>query len=421
MLKSALRGFLGIRIGIEFAQRASIVSRSAIVISLQQRSRLSSFTKSTVDDARLDGARLDADSTFSTEKLNIQRMKNLVRLAERDFLDVRITKIDNKRAFEILNTCKVFQDSVYQYEKLRPENNPLIKESNDLIKRILKSERVDFNEELLRKLFTLEPKYPTLKAIVEAYYSRGSEIFISSDTAMIPFRRLVWDAEFQDALNYVEITTGSQRYFDHRKSLIRKYVSYFGGTLFGLVGAIHVVVKLFFPELVYAGTGGTIYGIYGVYAMIVSYFVNCGFLAVISFSSKGMENGSLLFKHGTMPWDWYQKVDQMKMCAKVLEADAAIHGVEGFATREVVSRINSMGFDVNEPEQEVMMRQYWYSSGEGFVWVEPDLDPAELEWWNHLDQVGVKKFWDADYQKLETNQSTEEESDEGEELILPDK
>ena len=79
-----------------------------------------------------------------------------------------------------------------------------------------------------------------------------------------------------------------------------------------------------------------------------------------------------------------------------------------------------MGFVVNEPEQEVMMRQYWYSSGEGFTWVEPDLDPAEIQWWNHLKEIGVKKFWDKDYVKLEGSPDVEENSDD-EDLILPDK
>ncbi|VEU20316.1 DEKNAAC101210 [Brettanomyces naardenensis] len=368
-------------------------------------------------------------SSMSADELSEQRLKGLTTLAEKEFFSEKQGNSDSKSevAFDILNTCKVFQDSVYNSDKLDPENNPLIKQSNKLIEKILKNKELKFDDELLGKLFRLQPHYPTLKTIVETYYSRSPDAYIDSDMAMIPFRKLVWDADFQRALDYIELTTGSKRYFEHRRSLVKRYLWYFGGSMAGLVGTIHLIVTVYFPELLHSGTGGTRYGIYGIYAMIVSYFVNCGFLATISFSSKGMENGSLLFKHGSMPWDWYCKVDQMKMCSKVLEADAAIHGMEGFATREIVSRISSMGFDVNEPEQEVMMRQYWYSSGEGFVWVEPDLDPAELEWWDHLDKVGVKKFWDPDYDKLgqgeEEENTVEDEEDEGEEedLILPEK
>ncbi|GMG38303.1 unnamed protein product [[Candida] boidinii] len=52
-----------------------------------------------------------------------------------------------------------------------------------------------------------------------------------------------------------------------------------------------------------------------------------------------------------------------------------------------------MNFMVNEPEQEVMLRQYWMSSGEGFVWVEPDQDPAEIQWEKHLEKIGRRKVW----------------------------
>lgn len=363
---------------------------------------------------------------MSTDELNSRRLNSIEEMANRDFFHSKKDKENSTQtALQIASACKRFQDSIYQYAKLEPGKNPLIVESNRLIEKVLKSKSINFDVELLRKLLTLQPKYLTSKTIIESYYSLDPKAYVPSDIARIPFRKYVWDADFQRALDYIELTTGNQRYLNYRQSLIKKYLGYFGGTMVGLIGVIHVIVKLFFPDLVHSGTGGTKFGIYGVYAMIVSYFMNCGFLATLAFSSRGMENGSLLFKHGSMPWQWYQKVDQMQMCAKVLEADAAIHGAEGFATREVVSRIKAMGFDVNEPEQEVMMRQYWYSSGEGFVWVEPDLDPAELQWWDHLHEVGVKRFWDKDYDKLggtaAVDQDISNDDDDGDDdLLLPE-
>ena len=81
-----------------------------------------------------------------------------------------------------------------------------------------------------------------------------------------------------------------------------------------------------------------------------------------------------------------------------------------------------MGFEVNEPEQEVMLRQYWYSSGEGFMWVEPDIDPAEIEWWKHLDDIGVKKVWDQDLNKIEEADACDDNisDDDVTELLIPD-
>jgi len=366
---------------------------------------------------------IHTEKVKTSDELNSHRLDSLKALAHKEFLDSKALKNKEKaseKAFEIVSTVKTFQDSIYQYSKLHPEKEPLIMESNQLLGELLQSKKITFDEALLTKIFKLEPKYPTLKTVIEAYYSQDAKLYIPVELATIPFRRLLWDASFQDALNYIELTTGSQRYFTHRKTLIKRYIGYFGGSMAGLIGSIHAVVLLFYPQLLHSGTGGTHFGIYGIYAMIVTYFVNCGFLATMAFSSRGMENGSLLFEHGTMPWDWFQKVDEMEMCAKVLEADAAIHGAEGFATRPIVSRINLLGFVVNEPEQEVMMRQYWYSSGEGFTWVEPDLDPAEIQWWNHLKEIGVKKFWDKDYVKIESSSEVGDEGDQ-DDLILPDK
>lgn len=361
-------------------------------------------------------ARSYASKDTSAETLGELRFKNLNKLVREELENGQLAKA---KVLNVIKTCKSFQDSVYAYNKLDPEDNELIKRSNGLITEVLTSKEVTFDRDLLSQLLRLQPEYPTLKSIIEAWYKRDPKAYIESDLAMIPFRRLLWDADFQRALDYIELTTGSQRYFDHRKDLMKTDLGYFGGTMVGLIAVIHVIVKIYYPDIMHSGTGGTKYGIYGIYAMIVSYFVNCGFLAALSFSSKGMENGALMFKHNTMPWDWYQRVDQMSMCAKILAADAAIHGADGFATRDIVSRINEMGFDVNEPEQEIMMRQYWYSSGDGFVWCEPDLDPAEMEWWQHLDERGVKKFWDPDYQKIDDGEKGAEPEDEDEDLVLP--
>ena len=315
--------------------------------------------------------------------------------------------VDDK-VIEVCQAIMSFQSSIYDYSKLAPSENEFITRTNDLLKKVLTSENVNFNDDLLKKLFLLQPQFPTLKAITTSFYRQGSNLHIPSDVAMVPFRKMIWDAQFQHALDFVELTNGHKNYIEFKKGKLMSILRYFGGSIVGLIACLHGFISVFFPELIDAGAGGTTFGIYGIYACIVTYFVNCGFLGALAFSSKGLENGNLIFKHSTMPYDWYMKVDQMKMCSKIVEADAEINGIDGFATRDVVKRVQSMGFDVNEPEQEVMLRQYWYSSGEGFIWVEPDIDPAEVEWWKHLDDIGVKKVWDQDFSKIESAEADED-------------
>ena len=371
------------------------------------------------------------NTKFTADNLFTSRLESLENHINKEFLEIdNIKTLDNNKIIDFYNSIENFQREIYDYNQLSPNDNIFIIKSNELLNELLNDSKTNFNDELLRKLFIKQPLFPTLKTIINAYYSKNSSNHIDSNIAMIPFRKLIWDAQFQHALDYVELTNGNERYIEYKKKSLFNVLKYFGGSLVGLIACIHGSISVFFPELIEAGTGGTSFGIYGIYACIITYFVNCGFLAGLAFSSKGLENGNLMFKQSTMPHDWYLKVDQLKMCSKIVEADSEINGIDGFATRDVVKRVQQMGFEVNEPEQEVMLRQYWYSSGEGFMWVEPDIDPAEIEWWKHLDNIGVKKVWDQDLNKIEQADATEEinenenenESDDNDndaELLLP--
>lgn len=362
------------------------------------------------------------DGSYTADDLYESRLKSLEDFANKTYISIENNALDcDKKVYELYQSIVNYQQSIYDFNKLSPSQNIYIRRSNDLLKKILLDSKTNFDEILLKKLFITQPLFPTLETIIKSYYSKGMLTYIPSSLALIPFRKLIWDAQFQQALDYVELTNGNKRYIEHRKSNLKKILSYFGGSIVGLIACIHAFVCVCYPEIISAGTGGTTYGIYGIYACIVTYIVNCGFLAGLAFSSKGLENGNLMFKQSTMPHDWYLKVDQMKMCSKIVEADSEINGIDGFATRDVVSRVQEMGFEVNEPEQEVMLRQYWYSSGEGFLWVEPDIDPAEVEWWKHLDDIGVKKVWDQDLNKIEEADASEEveDGDNGAELFIP--
>ncbi|KAG0680510.1 hypothetical protein C6P40_002333 [Pichia californica] len=365
----------------------------------------------------------DTATSFTADDLYESRLSSLELFTDKSYLNLETIEGDSdEHVLKLFESIKSYQQSIYDFNKLSPSQNIYIRRSNDLLKKILLDPKTKFDETLLKKLFITQPLFPTLESIIKSYYSKSMNNYIPSKLAFIPFRKLIWDAQFQQALDYVELTNGNKRYIEHRKSNMKRIFTYFGGSIVGLVGFLHAYVSIFHPEIINAGTGGTTYGIYGIYACIVTYIVNCGFLAGLAFSSKGLENGNLMFKQSTMPHEWYLKVDQMKMCSKIVEADSEINGIDGFATRNVVSRVQKMGFEVNEPEQEVMLRQYWYSSGEGFLWVEPDIDPAEVEWWKHLDDIGVKKVWDQDYNKIEEADASEEveDGDNGTELYLPE-
>lgn len=379
--------------------------------------RFQSTQASSENSNNNDGEELEAKSnnsednknkTFTADDLFDSRYESLERHIKKEYLE-NDKIISSEEFLKLYESLETYQRSIYDYNKISPEKNEYIQKSNKLLEKLLTNSKTEFNENLLKKLFIRQPLFYTLQTIIKTYYSKNSNISIPSNISLIPFRKLIWDAQFQHALDFVELTNGNKRYINYKKEKMKSILKYFGGSIVGLIACIHGGITVFYPELIDAGAGGTTFGIYGIYACIVTYIVNCGFLGALAFSSKGLENGNLMFKQSTMPYDWYLKVDQMKMCSKIVEADSEINGIDGFATREVVSRIQKMGFEVNEPEQEIMLRQYWYSSGEGFMWVEPDIDPAEIEWWKHLDDIGIKKVWDQDYSKLEEAVSEDSE------------
>ncbi|KAG7813940.1 hypothetical protein KL921_000214 [Ogataea angusta] len=334
----------------------------------------------------------------STQRQLTQRLSILEKLVHNDitsFAGSNGSKVPPATAFEILRLCKLFQDSVHETKKTNVLEDELIVKSNALMQKVFLAEKVDYSQALLTDFLKLKPHVASIKFALTCYYMKNTNKVLKVETAMIPLRNLLYDAKFQEALDVIELTTGFPRYYEFKSVKWRRMVIKFFAGIGGTIGAMDLSFRFLLPGFFQSNV------VYGLYGAVGTFLANAGFMAMMAFSTKGQENGALRFEKGTLPATWYKKVDQMKMCAMVLECDAEINGREGFASRPVVERIHKMGFVVNEPEQEIMLRQYWVSSGEGFVWCEPDLDPADIEWWQHLEKIGVKKIWDKDYEQLD--------------------
>ncbi|KAM9891935.1 hypothetical protein OXX79_010367, partial [Metschnikowia pulcherrima] len=50
--------------------------------------------------------------------------------------------------------------------------------------------------------------------------------------------------------------------------------------------------------------------------------------------------------------------------------------------------------------EDLKLQAYWMSGGDGFEWVEPDQDPAELLWKTHLDSSNRPQVRNADSKSL---------------------
>ena len=96
----------------------------------------------------------------------------------------------------------------------------------------------------------------------------------------------------------------------------------------------------------------------------------------------------------------------MLFSAKIVEADRQLNG--GESNPEIINELcrtsddmfntqrtlqpgyNREGekirlLEAKDNMEDLKMQAYWMSGGDGFEWVEPDQDPADLIWKQHLD------------------------------------
>lgn len=329
-------------------------------------------------------SKFENNTKTDAERLLDERLNSLERLANKDILESTEDFITDETVLNVIKTASLYQESIFDATKSMNDANIL--KANEIAKSVMKNEKVHLTENLLKSIFLLKPQFRLVSTAINTYYDKNPGKFIEKSVALIPFRHTLIDADYHHALDLIDLTCGHPRYIEGQRKAMWGILYKFCGGVAGLIGAIDIFIRISYPHLAERG-------MLGIYAMIVTYFFNAAVLGSISFAGKGTENGPLRFKNNTLQNYWFQHVDQIRMASNVLEGDAAVNGLEGFATKPIVDRITAMNFMVNEPEQEVMLRQYWMSSGEGFVWVEPDQDPAEIQWEKHLENIGRRKVW----------------------------
>ncbi|AOA63085.1 Hypothetical protein PP7435_CHR2-0975 [Komagataella phaffii CBS 7435] len=302
--------------------------------------------------------------TYSARKSSVSSLNQVVKkeILERE-------NVSEEHVLNMLRTCSIMKGKISQGEQI-----------DSLIEKIFDAPNVKITPNILRKFWLTKPSFANIECSIQSYYDKNKDLSINREDAMIPFRQFLWDGEVDKALKIVDLTTAHSRYISTQKSKMRSYLIRYAGSCFGLIGAIEVLTRIFFADV---GSLGK------VYAMVLAYIGNTSFLASLAFTGKNIsqDTGPLRWRPGTLQNYWYQHNDELMMCSKVLEVDAEIHGSEGFATKEIIQNFFDRKMIPNEPEQEIMMQQYWLGGGDGFEWVEPDQDPLDFLWKQHLEKL----------------------------------
>lgn len=317
-----------------------------------------------------------------------------------------VSKASTDEVVDAIKACQDLQNSIHDYDKFWQD--PTNKKIANKIEEILLHKEIPFTKELLTRLFLLKLPLATNLAIIDAFYKRNPTAYIDRSIALIPFRHCLFNGDLQSALKLIDSTTGHHNYISARNDELKSgafklLATAVSMTLFSKVG-IHQLIEHGILTDSWRHLGS-------INSMVLTYLLNLSFfVTIVRFGRTLMSSGGdfLTWQKGTFYSHWFRHADEMLMCSKLMETDFKLNNnIENSAelveelcrTDENVSGGGSVlkpgitrdGHKVRLLEQkdnleDIKLQAYWMSGGDGFEWVEPDQDPAEIIWRNHLDK-----------------------------------
>lgn len=311
--------------------------------------------------------------------------------------------VARESVLDALAACKKELGKIQSYDKFG--RDPARDTTQKGIEALLASERVQFDESLLKSIFLMKFPSKTVISIIHSYYQRNPKATIDLSLALIPLRESLFNAELKEALEITDITTGHANYVEKKNTLMRQGFYRLGATALGVAA----FTKFGSQFAVEAGLLlDTWVQLAGLNAVILTYIFNSSFLVALVKLTRQLSTAGgdfLVWQKGTFYTNWYRYSDLMSMCAKIVEADIKLNGgVDSSAwLMEELTRsepVMGNGFtlspgtnkegkkvrllEARENLEDLKMQAYWITGGDGFEWVEPDQDPAELIWRNQL-------------------------------------
>lgn len=211
-----------------------------------------------------------------------------------------------------------------------------------------------------------------LKAYTSIYEANGRR-FVPLDVGMIPFRRAVYSAQLDEAFDILDLTGAAPGYLKYVKRLWWKYGQRWLLGTTGTLGAVHVLLK--------SGLVGIWPSTFGVLAMVSAYIGNMTILSGLAFAGRVSGSGEVLkWLPGTPTTYWYTHAQEMKMASLIAAVDRALPENQDECSFRIRKLLEQRKMVTIEFDQETLMKEYWARGGEGFEWVEPDQDPAEILW-----------------------------------------
>lgn len=261
--------------------------------------------------------------------------------------------------------------------------------------------RVD-NTQLLAFLTSNPPPSPAAAAKALTNYTKMNRKAVPLDLSMIPFRRAAYNCDFEAALTLMDVVSGHE---SRVAQLVNRRLMRFaliwlaasGGVLYGV------------DYLLKSGIIGMWDNPGPIVLMVATYLTAVSAYGIMAFSSIKAGSGIYLqWAQGTSFLYRMQYARRLKMADLLVASNRMMPENDGECAPRLLSELQQRNLVPIQTEEEGMLKEYWARGGEGFEWVEPDQDPAEITWRTKLEHDRQSRIGSPYVHKGATNKNWEE-------------
>ncbi|RLV95971.1 putative GPI-anchored protein 33 [Spathaspora sp. JA1] len=312
---------------------------------------------------------------------------------------------------DILGALKTFKSLMQDYpiQDQLDSKSKLTKDCIQIIDEIF-SKDVQFSSDLLKEILILNlPSELNLK-LINHYYRLNPEnsTVIDKETALIALRNALFNGDFLRAIKISDVTVGHPNYIQRNHNLLKKGCIKLAGSALGVT----LLTKFGINTAIDSGLVSSSWEhLVALNSVVLTYMINSTFLlSVVKFGRQMASSGGgvLGWQKGTFYTNWFKHADEMLFGAKIIEADRALNGGSNNPQiTEELCRPVDVGlygvipkmqagydrdgnkirlFEAKDNLEDLKFQAYWMSGGDGFEWVEPEQDPAEITWKEHIQQ-----------------------------------
>ncbi|KAK9461143.1 uncharacterized protein V1516DRAFT_675112 [Lipomyces oligophaga] len=247
-------------------------------------------------------------------------------------------------------------------------------QARSLFDEIVHHPAVRFDNTLLKRYLLLRPPNDRALHAMRLFYTRAYNRgkMISKDVYMIPFRKCIREEDAEGAIDVLDMTAGSDMYYrNEKRKWMRRGMIWLGG--FGGI-LLLANVSLQSNAFVIGGIGSTTVAL----SMVAAYLINSTVLALVACASRpGDNSGRVLWQSGVLQTQWYLRAQETRMLNMIVDMDRAKIENQGDYSNFILHELETRSRRLGDNADDQQIQEYWARQGQGFMWVEPDLDPAE--------------------------------------------